>query len=205
MESSVVDVERTRAIGLGGIEFPSGVVVACDPFYVTNPTMSIPFKRRIKSGVYSILLILGEVRGRGERNLLTYLNLSQEPVVQWEVAELAETDSFFGNRYGVDSGIGSFMDHLTAQQFARTLKDFELTHPDKEYFNDVILKGKDPQGVQSFIIPAAPNSNLHLALFDSGLGDGLYTSYWGLDTQGEPALLVTDFGYDLLNANDSNK
>ncbi|MFZ1232434.1 MAG: hypothetical protein WAQ53_04085 [Thiofilum sp.] len=69
--------------------------------------------------------------------LLTYLNLSQEPVVQWEVAELAETDSFFGNRYGVDSG----------------------------------------------------------------LGDGLYTSYWGLDAQGKPALLVTDFGYDLLNEN----
>jgi hypothetical protein len=29
--------------------------------------------------------------------------------------------------------------------------------------------------------------------FQTGDGDGVFTSYWGLDAGGEPAVLVTDF------------
>ncbi|PRS67378.1 hypothetical protein C6347_14900 [Bacillus sp. NMTD17] len=30
-------------------------------------------------------------------------------------------------------------------------------------------------------------------MFTTGFGDGMYPSFWGLDENGEPACLVTDF------------
>ena len=38
------------------------------------------------------------------------------------------------------------------------------------------------------------SSGLNVAVFSSGVGDGLYESLWGLDANDEPACLVTDFG-----------
>jgi Protein of unknown function (DUF4241) len=35
---------------------------------------------------------------------------------------------------------------------------------------------------------------LNLALLSSGLGDGAYASYWGLDANDHPVVLLTDFG-----------
>ena len=37
------------------------------------------------------------------------------------------------------------------------------------------------------------NSPHGLVVFTSGWGDGVYPSYWGLDTSGIPVALVTDF------------
>jgi hypothetical protein len=33
----------------------------------------------------------------------------------------------------------------------------------------------------------------NLILFESGFGDGFYSSRWGLDGAGRPVMLVTDF------------
>ncbi|WP_317615143.1 MULTISPECIES: DUF4241 domain-containing protein [Bacillus] len=34
---------------------------------------------------------------------------------------------------------------------------------------------------------------MDIAMFTTGFGDGMYPSFWGLDENGEPACLVTDF------------
>ena len=34
---------------------------------------------------------------------------------------------------------------------------------------------------------------LNVAIFDTGFGDGSYRSFWGLDSAGQPLLLMTDF------------
>ena len=38
------------------------------------------------------------------------------------------------------------------------------------------------------------DSGLNIAMFYSGMGDGAYASYWGLDSRNEICCLVTDFG-----------
>lgn len=38
------------------------------------------------------------------------------------------------------------------------------------------------------------NTHANLIAFSSGLGDGCYPSYFGLDEKGNPMILVTDFG-----------
>ena len=45
----------------------------------------------------------------------------------------------------------------------------------------------------SFLEWRLPGSGLRTVLFSSGMGDGLYSGYWGLDAEGEIACLVALF------------
>ena len=38
-----------------------------------------------------------------------------------------------------------------------------------------------------------PNSEWNINMFHSGYGDGMYSSYWGIDKDGEVVSLVIDF------------
>ncbi|WP_020394616.1 DUF4241 domain-containing protein [Thiolinea disciformis] len=181
-------------VSLGKMDFPSGVVVACDPFYVGNADLAAPFKQKIKSGKYVAGVIKANIPTVGERNILAYLVLQNKKVVKWEQAEVVKEDVMFKSKYGVDSGLGAFFDKDTAQQFNNTLKDYMQKKPNEDYYNDVILGGKEADTVAySSLVKVAPHSDLHFALFSSGIGDGIYPSYWGLDDQNNPVALVTSF------------
>jgi hypothetical protein len=43
------------------------------------------------------------------------------------------------------------------------------------------------------VLHQVPGSGLQVAIFTTGLGDGWYASWWGLDRDGEVTSLVTDF------------
>ena len=45
----------------------------------------------------------------------------------------------------------------------------------------------------SFLEWRLPGSGLRTVLFSSGMGDGIYSGYWGLDAEGEIACLVVLF------------
>lgn len=38
-----------------------------------------------------------------------------------------------------------------------------------------------------------PESGLRTVLFSSGMGDGIFSGYWGLDAEGEAACLIVPF------------
>ena len=92
--------------------------------------------------------------------------------------------------YGVDAGLGCFMDHQTAFRHVPSMVEDHLA-----YYKDGILKALYPTqgqwGIQSF------EGGMNICIFHSGWGDGCYASYWGLDAGGNVVCLVTDFGiYD---------
>ncbi|AZV53216.1 DUF4241 domain-containing protein [Bacillus sp. NMCC46] len=37
------------------------------------------------------------------------------------------------------------------------------------------------------------HDKVDIAMFTTGFGDGMYPSFWGIDQNGEPTCLVTDF------------
>ncbi|MBL7241699.1 DUF4241 domain-containing protein [Bacillus altitudinis] len=37
------------------------------------------------------------------------------------------------------------------------------------------------------------HDKVDIAIFTTGFGDGMYPSFWGLDGNGKPTCLVTDF------------
>ena len=38
-----------------------------------------------------------------------------------------------------------------------------------------------------------PESGHRIAMFASGMGDGIYSGYWALDAEGEPVELIVPF------------
>ena len=180
---------------LGELVVPTGQIVACDPLAAIEPK---PFALRIAPGRYAALASVLALANGDQRIACVMLRLRETPMTQvarWEPARLVGQEEallgegeFFG--YAVDAGVGCFMD---AQSAAALAARYEA---DESYDEAVIdaLEENRTRGWDYANIALDDMDGLNLILFASGWGDGVYASYWGLDTEGAPICLVTDFG-----------
>jgi hypothetical protein len=115
--------------------------------------------------------------------------------VSWELALLAGQDpstlqpgEYFG--YGVDSGTGCFASSEAVGVL--TGGDFD-EYGDRVH--DAMFPSDDVATWKSSVnVVVDPASGANVIGFSSGFGDGAYPSYFGLDADGEPVVLLTDFG-----------
>jgi hypothetical protein len=204
-----------RVCALGPLVLPTGAIVACDPGFLR--VMPQPaFTRRVPPGTYPVLLSLlarGQPDCRDERVACAAVRFRDAPVQRWEMALCRGQDldslkpgHFFG--YGVDGGRGCFVDKSAVaglapaqRQFAEALKgltqwsyaDFlaampAALRPLEPSAEDPALPGHAKVGVLD------PRTGANVVSFSSGMGDGVYTSYFGLATDDSVVCLVTDFG-----------
>ncbi len=185
-----------RTHNIGELSVPTGLIVACDPFVFFD---SIPFTTKIPPGSYPVLLSV-ERRGTDERVAFALLQISREDAVRWELAvrpdqsmAVLKDDEFYG--YPVDSGTGCFMDCEAAKVFLKKLED-EVWTDDYSYSNQMMSDMKKNYvhtwDWGNFELEGVAGN---LIAFTSGLGDGLYPSYFGFDAYGNVTGLVTDFGF----------
>lgn len=180
-------VER---VGLGAVPIPDGRVFACDPI---APMDRQPFERTLAPGDHEAVAFVARPRNASAVSswvVATALVVNDRPVVRWEIA----TRRFEGpygaageghppnadGAYGVDSGTGCLMGSAAASMIFR----------DDDSAQAEIMDVFD-RGDLADVVTLADGERL--AVFQSGWGDGAYVSWWGLDAQGEPAMLVTDF------------
>ena len=78
---------------------------------------------------------------------------------------------------------------------------FSLTLFLSYYYTDVLgpemeksADPSDPADPGRWAVHRVPGSELEVAVFAAGLGDGAYRSWWGLGAGGQAVSLVTDFG-----------
>lgn len=174
---------------------PSGFIVACDPFVYFD---SVAFTIQIPVGNYPVILSVANFNNNDQRVAYAKLQISNEPTINWEMALLPNQDStrlkedeFFG--YPVDAGIGCFMDAETAVVF---LKKLENEVWGEEYsYSDFMMSEMEKNYVHTwdwgnFKLDEAIGN---LITFSSGLGDGVYPSYFGYDAHSNITSLVTDF------------
>jgi hypothetical protein len=88
--------------------------------------------------------------------------------------------------YGVDAGTGWFADVATLRAFDECGEDA----------SDELMAAMDRtyENTWSWADVNCGDSGENIIAFSSGYGDGLYASFWGLDEEGAPVCLVTDFG-----------
>lgn len=191
-----VFVSRCETISLGQLSLPSGRIVACDPFFAG---VAAPFARSVSPGEYEVHLCRADAGEQGERIALARILFQADRVpsiYEPAVLELANT-----NRYAVESGLGTFMDELTRQEFVDVMAAYYRDEPSGNYYADRLasefkesaLDPDDPDDAGAWAVHRLPGTQMNIAMFASGLGDGLFESFWGLDAHGEPVLLVTDF------------
>jgi hypothetical protein len=170
----------------GAVSVPSGRIVVCDP--ATGVPGTRPLARAVPPGRYPVTISVGTLAVVGERRVAAAMvRFSARPIARWEAAAAdgddpatLKTGQYFG--YGVDAGVACFADAGTIERL--TFEDWELAVVPA-------LRAADPAllcGAAEIVVDGGD-----LVAFTSGAGDGLYASFWGLDADGQPVVLVTDF------------
>ncbi len=160
---------------LGQIRLETGAVGVGDPF--TGGLSGPRLARQAPPGPVDVELSVVRLAPDHLRVAGARLRFSEAAVVQWVVATFVGAEDAEDPAYGVDAGTGCFVCATSAPQW------------DTEASSEVLLAAFD-EDMLGCRHPDAPD---HIATFSSGFGDGIYMTWWGLDTTGAPAQLVTDF------------
>lgn len=167
---------KITAAAVGELELPTGEIIACDPL-ITGLERPV-FSRKVRPGRYPVTVL--EAQGRVAAAVLRF---GPGLPVRWELATFARDGGVSSWKSGfiVDDAVASFMDKsiLTLISDPEELAD---------YLADVAWS-LDRFGMDN---PVDGNP-FNVVMFDTGWGDGNYSSFWGLDAAGEPLVLMTDF------------
>lgn len=166
--------EATRDVMPGRLELPSGRL-AIDGFFVGDTK---PLPRRVAPGAYPFHITEAKpVRGGGgDRVALATLVVSERPTVRWQPA----------GGIGVDGGVAAFSSAEGASNLGSDDADSSLDRQLDTY--DVM----DAHGGGVGLTNVSDKTNI--AVFQTGLGDGGYGIYVGLDDAGAPTRFVLDCG-----------
>lgn len=176
---------------VANLHISSGEIIACDPF--TSPDAE-PFSVTLTPGIYPLILSVANYEDQDQRVAGAMLRISGEKAVTWQMAQQSEqdlmgleADEIFG--HSVDSGTSCMMDAEAAQSL------MEKMEADESYF-ETIVREMDKTYIDTWSwanIPVSAETNVNMIAFSSGMGDGLYASYFGFDEAGNVTSLITDF------------
>ncbi|MEO8405533.1 MAG: DUF4241 domain-containing protein [Chitinophagaceae bacterium] len=169
---------------IGNINIESGKIIACDPVTLRD---ALPFAYEFPIGSFPVQLGIAKAEN-DQRVAFSRIVFSQNRVAKWEVAlkagqkPLLITDSTI-YCYGVDAGEGLFIDSIGAPV---------INQLDESQWGGIFInKYEVAEDANGFIYQFGNHS---LASFSTGMGDGCYSTYIGLDSVGKPCRLLTDFG-----------
>lgn len=179
---------------IGHLEVPSGTIVTCDPFIVDGPALA----RTVTPGSYPVSLSVatfdGEKSKGDQRVAAATVHFRPGTPARWEVATFHETPSKRGAGepgYPVDAGTGCFMD--AGAQAAIKSEPTPWPTPSQKALEQQLLTDHYTHTWGWAVYRPDPASKGNCVAFMSGYGDGVYSSYWGFDEQGEIVCLTTDF------------
>lgn len=174
---------------LGEADFPTGAIVATDP--AVQPERPA-FARRVPPGRYPITVYKAQ-----DRVALAEIRFAPGTPSHWQMALLPgqdartlKEDEVFG--FPVDAGLGALMDTAARDAFLRRDAEEQKRPRYGSSYDDIIHAPLEAAGGTEVMLKPLADDPATLAVFQSGWGDGVYASYWGLDAEDRPVLLVTD-------------
>lgn len=180
---------KVDVVEVARLDLPTGRLVAVDPSY--GGDVGPAFLVTVTPGSYPVSL--ARVRFAADpghtRIAAAKLLVRDEPVTRWQLALVPGEDpaklgpnEYYG--YGVDGGLGSFLDASAAPSLCRLVGD-GLDGP----LMKALLPDDHPPGVSLRDPATGPN----VIAFESGWGDGSYPTWIGYTAGGAVAQFVTDF------------
>lgn len=195
---------RQKLFTVGEADFPTGEVVIADPLVYLGTKYQTVLERQIPKGSYPVELSILCSETAGLRIAAARLKIKDEKAVSYMRGESKINDD--GKRpfcfMGVDAGVACFTDLLVSREYDEFLRKWHGENPDKNHYDDYFAKyfaesyEKYPQVQREggdFIQWKLPLSENRLIMFASGLGDGMYSGYWGENEKGEITELVIPF------------
>jgi hypothetical protein len=167
-------------------------LVACDPWVpALNPG---PILDYVPAGKHPVSVAYAHLADGECRVAFVRVQFSDEKVVGWRHAVSESEDGrrrrgeSFG--YGVDSAFGCVMGLDAAAHLARRLQD------ESDTLESQVLSAMAPTtggGGSWAFVEVSPDCPENLFVVNSGFGDGSYRTYFGEDSHGSIACLITDF------------
>ena len=198
-----------RPFVMGEADFPGGKVVIADPLaYLGNEKYSLCLNRPVPRGAHPVELSIFRSPIAGLRIAAARLVVSGEQTVRYEIAmPFGKSPEDFGkpgvwNIMGVDTGLGCFCDEEAAREYGSFLQKWHENHPGKNHYDDYFAKWfresyEQHPDIQreggDFLVWKTLEGGCRIAMFTSGMGDGIYSAYWGLDGKDEVTQLVIPF------------
>lgn len=201
--------EKMEIITVGQVDFPTGNVILADPMvYLGSEKYQTALEKQIPKGSYDVELSMIRSALAGVRVAAARLKISDQIALRYEIAmpkgfELADLQkpgvfSFFG----VDAGLACFADAMTAKEYKTFLEEWHREYPNgnlyEDYFAPLFAENAKSYvamktGAGNFLLWKLPKSGKKLVMFASGMGDGIYSAYWGFDQNGNITELVIPF------------
>ena len=190
--------QNMALLAFGDIDCPTGRLVACDP--CTAMENAKPFIQSIPAGRYPLTMAVSVSRNLGSYYVCAKLSVSETKPVRYELGmfggenldALLKDDDFFG--FSVDAGMATLTDEHTQKAFISYWKKREAEEEGIDPYNDLFADlleenaGQYPQYQSSdgdWCAWTVPETNCRLVVFTSGLGDGVYPTYFGYDANGQ--------------------
>ena len=170
----------------GSLLLPTGRIVACDPSVISGEEEA--FVRTVPPGSYPVSIVLATDTEQA-RVAAAIVRFSDASPVSWERARTVEDDDLEMTGYGVDSATGCFLD---SSALAIVATELETTGQWDQLIEEALEVAPDDEWF-SANIPVSQSPPTNAIAFSSGFGDGLYASWFGLDSSGNAVCLVTDF------------
>lgn len=154
-----------------------------------------PFVDSVPAGKHPLSVAYAHLPSGGRCIAYLRVQFSSRKIVGWRHAVTEEEADGLrrGERvgYGVDSGFGCLMGLQAAQHLKRRVSDEE------DGLENEVLDAMAPtptEGAATWAsIEVAPDCAENVIVVKSGLGDGMYGSYFGIDAGDHIVCLVTDF------------
>ena len=205
-------------IHAGDVNLPTGRIVASDPFFSAEQTA---FARSVEPDKYPVYIYTEQIDKLHNRIAYAKIKFRPEPATRWilalteditdeELKDLDE-DEFYG--FAVESGLASFMDEETNEEFINKLDALQEKDPEYNYYDEVLSEEfRLYSGKNAFSRElgdwndhrVSPDSDNNIMMFAAGWGDGYYPAYWGLNDNGDIIELVIDFLLDDFDTTDGD-
>ena len=193
---------------LGKADFPTGEIVLSDPIVYLGTQYMVTLEQKIPAGSYPVELCICHSEQVGVRIAAARLIISSQEPVRHEIAmPKGSSKEDLGKPgvwafFGVDNGLACFTDAKVAVKYREFISGWKRENPGKneyfEYFAYFFQKSyeKHPSLQREsgdFLLWQMPGTGDRLAMFASGMGDGIYSGYWGIDREGKVTELVVPF------------
>jgi len=200
--------KRLHVVELGQTDFPGGEVALADPLAYLGTKYQTVLERRVPAGSYPVQLAVMQTQYAGLRYAAARLLLRTDTVARYElampkghsIADLNKPGVF--SFFGVDTGLACFADTEAAQEYQNFARHWYQKNAGKNIYDDYFAELFQQSYLQQpkyqreggdFVRWQLPESGHWLIMFASGLGDGIYSGYWGLNADDQPVELVAPF------------